>query len=269
MPARRLAPALLLALLVPGALAAQERERRSDAEWCRDGRGDDDRRTACEVRELTLDARSLLRVDGRANGGVRVDGYDGREIRVRARVQAHASSEGAARELVDAVRIAEGDVLRAEGPRDLGRREGWSVSYEIMVPRRIDLEVEANNGGITVTGVDGRMQLQTTNGGLHLTDVAGEVRGRTTNGGVTARLSGSRWNGAGLDVRATNGGVRLTLPADYGATLEAGTVNGGLHVDFPMTVQGRIGREVRAEIGGGGPPIRAYTTNGGVRVMRQ
>ena len=70
-------------------------------------------------------------------------------------------------------------------------------------------------------------------------------------------------------MRATNGGVRLMLPAGYGAALEAGTVNGGLTVDFPMTVQGRIGREVRAEIGGGGPPIRAYTTNGGVRVTRQ
>lgn len=268
MPARRLAPALLLALLAPAALAAQERERRSDAEWCRDG-SDDDRRTACEVRELTLDARALLRVDSRANGGVRIEGHDGRDIRVRARVRAHAANEGAAREMVDAVRIADDDVLRAEGPRIRGGREGWSVSYEIMVPRRTDLEVEATNGGIGVSGVSGRMQLQTTNGGVQLADVAGDVRARTTNGGVTARLSGSRWEGTGLDVRATNGGVRLMLPAGYGAALEAGTVNGGLHVDFPMTVQGRIGREVRAEIGGGGPPIRAYTTNGGVRVMRQ
>lgn len=268
MPARRLAPALALALLAPAALAAQDRERRSDAEWCRNDSNDDQRR-ACEVRELTLDARSLLRVDARANGGVRIEGYDGREIRVRARVQANAGNEGAAREIMDAVRIADGDVLRAEGPRGLGRREGWSVSYEIMVPRRIDLEVEASNGGISVTDVAGRMQLQTTNGGLQLADVAGDVRGRTTNGGVTARLSGDRWDGAGLDVRATNGGVRLMLPAGYGAALEAGTVNGGLTVDFPMTVQGRIGREVRAEIGGGGPPIRAYTTNGGVRVTRQ
>ncbi len=266
MPARRLA--LLLALLAPAALAAQERERRTDAEWCRDG-SNDERRTACEVRELTLDARSLLRVDGRANGGVRVEGHDGRDIRVRARVRAYAESEGEAREILDAVRIDDGDVLRAEGPRRLERRTGWSVQWEILVPRRIDLEVTATNGGVAVSGVDGRMQLQTTNGGVQLADVAGDVRARTTNGGVTARLSGNRWDGAGLDVRATNGGVRLVLPAGYGATLEAGTVNGGLQVDFPMTVQGRIGREVRAEIGGGGPPIRAYTTNGGVRVLRQ
>jgi hypothetical protein len=267
MPARRLA--LALALLAPAALAAQERERRSDADWCRDGWNDDDRRRVCEVRELTLAARSLLRVDGRANGGVRIEGYDGREIRVRARVQANAATEDAARGIMDAVRIADGEVLRADGPRDLGRREGWSVSYEIMVPRRMDLEVEANNGGIAVRDVSGRMQLETTNGGVQLANLAGDVRARTTNGGVTATLTGQRWDGAGLDVRATNGGVRLTLPASYGATLEAGTVNGGLTVDFPMTVQGRIGREVRAEIGGGGPPIRAHTTNGGVRIMRQ
>lgn len=268
----RLLPALAtLLLLAPAAAAAQVRDRASDAEWCDRGNGwnDGERRSHCEVRELTLDARSLLRVDGRANGGVRVEGWDGSDIRVRARVQANAETEAEAREIARLVRIADDDVLRAEGPTRLGRREGWSVSYEIMVPRRTDLEIDATNGGIGVRGVAGRMQLETRNGGLRLADVAGDVRGRTRNGGVVAELDGARWEGAGLDLETTNGGVRLVLPADYSATLETATVNGGMTVDFPVMVQGRIGRELRAELGRGGPTIRARTTNGGVRVERR
>ena len=68
MPARRLAPALALALLAPTALAAQDRERRSDAEWCRNDSNDDQRRalealknTVFEIREEIVNLRKKLK----------------------------------------------------------------------------------------------------------------------------------------------------------------------------------------------------------------
>ena len=94
------------------------------------------------------------------------------------------------------------------------------------------------------------------------------MRGRTTNGGVDATLAGNTWDGAGLDLRTTNGGVRLRVPDDYSARLETGTVNGGIDIDFPVTVQGRIGREFSTTLGNGGPLVRAATTNGHVKVSR-
>jgi hypothetical protein len=257
-------------VLAAAPLAAQRGadDRRSDEEWCRN-RNDGDRATHCEVRDLTLDARRQLRVDGRSNGGVRVEAWNRNTIQVRARVQANAGSASDARELVSAVRIDEGPVLRAEGPSDLGRRESWSVSYEIMVPRNTDLEIEASNGGIDVVGVNGTLELTTVNGGIHLASVAGDVRGRTSNGGVAVELSGDRWEGRGLDIETSNGGVRLLIPQGYSASLETGTVNGGVEIDFPVTLQGRIGRQLRTELGRGGAPIRVMTTNGGVSIRQR
>ena len=107
------------------------------------------------------------------------------------------------------------------------------------------------------------------NGGVHLTDVAGDVQGSTTNGGLHIELTGSSWDGEGLDVETTNGGVTIRVPEDYSARLETGTVNGGIDLDFPVTVQGRIGRRLTTTLGDGGPTIRAFTTNGGVRVTRR
>jgi DUF4097 and DUF4098 domain-containing protein YvlB len=95
------------------------------------------------------------------------------------------------------------------------------------------------------------------------------VHGGTTNGSVGVELSGDRWNGQGLDLRTTNGSVRLTLPSNYSAHLTTGTVNGGMNIDFPITLQGRINREISTDIGQGGAPIRVVTTNGGVSVRKR
>jgi hypothetical protein len=62
--------------------------------------------------------------------------------------------------------------------------------------------------------------------------------------------------------------VNLVVPEGYSAHLEAATTNGGFSVDFPITVSGRIGRRLSADLGSGGAPVRVVTTNGGVRVTR-
>lgn len=235
---------------------------------CRDDRGDDDERF-CEVRNYTLPATKSLRVDGRENGSVRVYAWDGNSIAVVAKVEAHGDTrneaQAAAREIT--VHTENGEV-GAEGPRDRGRN-GWAVSYSVFVPRSTDLSLTARNGGIGVDGVAGRMDLETSNGGLTLTDVNGDVRGTTVNGGLRVRLSGERWQGAGLDVRTTNGGLRLEIPENYSAELETSTVNGGMNVDFPVTVQGRLGRRLTTRLGQGGPTLRLSTINGGLSIRRR
>lgn len=224
----------------------------------------------CETRNSTLPASKSLDVDGRQNGGVVVHGWDKNQIQVTAMVQAQAETENEARDIAKQITVstANGEI-RADGPRESGRHTSWSVSYEIWVPRQTDLRLEARNGGVSADSVQGHIDMETTNGGIHVGHVSGDVRGVTVNGGVTADLDGDRWNGAGLELRTTNGGVRLTLPANYNARLETGTVNGGMNIDFPVTLQGRIGREIDTQLGSGGPSIRATTTNGGITIRRK
>lgn len=146
------------------------------------------------------------------------------------------------------------------------------MSYRINVPRKNDLDLNANNGGVSITGVHGNVRFDTTNGGVRLTDLAGRVSGSTRNGGLTVNLGGSRWEGDGIDVETSNGGVTLAIPDGYNAALDAGTTNGGLRVDFPVTVQGTLtGRRntLSTTLGSGGPEVRVRTTNGGVKIGRR
>jgi DUF4097 and DUF4098 domain-containing protein YvlB len=122
-----------------------------------------------------------------------------------------------------------------------------------MVPTKSNLSLETLNGGITIDEVQGNIDFEATNGGIHLSGLGGDVRGRTTNGGLKIELDGGRWEGEGLDVSTTNGGVTLYLPEDYSAELVIGTTNGGIRVDFPITVQGSIGKRLRTSLGKGGP----------------
>jgi hypothetical protein len=242
----------------------------TDADPCRDSndRGDDYYQH-CEVRESTLPA-GALNVDAGQNGGVSVEAWDRNDIRVRAIVRGSAREDSRARDIAGQVQVqAGGGRVYATGP-ELNRREWWSVSYRINVPRKNDLDLSATNGGITIVGVNGNLRFDTTNGGVKLQNVGGRVTGETRNGGVNVVLTGTRWDGEGLDVETSNGGVTVEIPQNYNAEFETRTVNGGLNIDFPITVQGELTsrRGITTTLGSGGPPVRVRTTNGGVRVRR-
>ena len=66
-----------------------------------------------------------------------------------------------------------------------------------------------------------------------------------------------------------NGGIRLSMPKGYSAELEAGTTHGGFTINFPVSVQGRLDRNLTTTLGSGGAKIRAMTTNGGVTIRQR
>ena len=258
---------LPLALLL-AATAAQAQSDDRAQRWLRNCNDDShrDRARFCEVREYSLRPTSQLMVNGGDNGGVSFIGWDRDEVKVVAMIQTSAGNDSEAAALAREVKVgAGGGRVQAQGPRSWGR-SSWSVSYNVYVPRRSNLQAVTKNGGVSAELVEGTMEFRATNGGIRLDRVGGDVRAETTNGGVNARLSGSTWRGRGLDLRTTNGGVDLKVPRGYNARLETGTVNGGMNVGFPITVRGRIGRHVETQLGSGGPLIRATTTNGGVKI---
>jgi hypothetical protein len=246
----------------------------NDADPCRSNviwrGGNDNYEQHCEVRESQLPA-GALNVDAGQNGGIVVEAWDGNNIRVRAVVQGSARDAARAREIAGQVQVQSGNGrVYATGPT-LDGRESWSVSYRINVPRKNDLDLRASNGGITIVGVSGNMRFDTTNGGVKLEDIGGRVNGETRNGGLNVTLSGDRWDGDGLDVQTSNGGVTLSLPENFNAELETRTVNGALRIDFPVTLQGELtlNRSLNTTLGSGGPLVRVRTTNGGVRISKR
>jgi hypothetical protein len=263
----------IAAIALVGAGSAQSRGRdsaRTGSLSCTDRNDDRDRATHCEMREDTIGGANPLDIDAGRNGGIRVRGWDRGDVLVRARIEAQAGTDADARRLVAGVRIdTAGGRIRPDGPETSGRDESWSVSFEINVPRSAMLTLNTNNGGIAIDDFRGTAKFHARNGGLALRNVGGDLRGDTTNGGVTLDVSGDHWDGSGLDVETHNGGINLNLPKGFSAELEAGTTHGRVSIDFPVTVQGSIGRHIETTLGSGGPKLRAITTNGGVTIRQR
>jgi hypothetical protein len=260
----------LSAAALPAAVPLFEQSG-AQSDWCRnDRRSNNDRETVCEVRQFVVTAAGTMEVNAEPNGGIEVEGGPRTDTLVLAKVVAQAETAQRAQQIASAVNVsAQPHNVSAEGPTGLGRREGWSVSYRLTVPPVSSLALKTTNGGISIRDVDGQIEFKTVNGGVRLVNLAGDVKGRTSNGGIDVDLDGPSWRGEGLDVETSNGGVTLRIPEHYSAHLETGTVNGGMNVDFPVTVQGRIDRQISANLGSGGAPIRVRTHNGGVRVSKK
>jgi hypothetical protein len=276
-PSLLLFPLALLLTQAPTAEAQRDRSsrtsRRSDdsRSWldrCRDNGNDDDDARFCEERTLGWRAQGglALTVDASPNGGVSVTGWDRDSVAVVVRIQTHGEDDAEARDIARQVRVTnDNGTLRADGP-GMRRHQSWSVSFEIMAPRRVDLSLDTQNGPLEVENVMGRLRLSAQNGPLSLQRVAGDVQARAQNGPLHVALTGTRWEGAGLDAETQNGPLVLEVPDGYNAELETGTINGPMDIGFPIMVQGRIGmggrRRITTTLGTGGATIRAVTTNG-------
>jgi hypothetical protein len=259
MRARPVIPMLVTLLsLVAAPLLAQR-----DA--CDSHRHDDERARVCEVRVLGGKGVRALRIDPGTNGGAEVEAWDRDSVAVRAKVVSYARTDEAAAALGREVKVTFANgVLAADGP-STGHREGWAVIFEVMVPRKLELDIETTNGPIEVAGVNGKLTLEAVNGPITLTGVSGDVRARLQNGPLTIALEGDHWDGVGLDASTVNGPLSIGIPEGYNAQLETGTRNGPFNTEIPITIQGRIGhvgQQISTKLGRGGATIRANTTNG-------
>jgi hypothetical protein len=258
-------PSFLLATIATGQTSAHAEHWRDNCErsW------NNDRARFCEERTYTVSPSTRISVDGGDNGGVSFYGSDRRDVKIVALVEATADDDATARNIASQVKVfTDGGRIRSEGP-STHNRESWSVSYDVYVPTQSNLDATTQNGGISAEDVRGDMSFDGTNGGINLSNVGGNVHAHTTNGGVVASLSGSSWQGQELDLQTTNGGATLYLPRGYNARLETGTTNGGMNVDFPITVSGSLTRRITTQLGSGGPLVRVVTTNGGVHIAER
>jgi DUF4097 and DUF4098 domain-containing protein YvlB len=236
---------------------------------CQEGNGwrnGGENKQFCETRDLTMTAPAgePLTIEGGANGGITVHGWDGPNVRIRAKVTSWASTEAEAQARVKSVSIAtSNNQLRATSAEEAER---YAVSYEVFVPRQTALALNTLNGGISLDHLLGEVKFHATNGGVSLQSLGGQVTGQTVNGGLNIKLSGKQWDGKGLDVETTNGGIHWKVPTDYSAQLFTSTNMGSIRTNMPVTKSGFLRRELATTLGKGGAPVKAVTTNGGVTV---
>ncbi len=125
-------------------------------------------------------------------------------------------------------------------------------------------EARAGSGSIRLTQVaPGDVFVRTGSGSSELHGVVGALRVKAGSGRI--EIDGQQegpWN-----VDTGSGSVRIKLPVDAAFNLDAQTGSGGITIDHPLTVQGKISKKhIRGDVRGGGDLLTVETGSGGIRI---
>ncbi len=149
-----------------------------------------------------------------------------------------------------------------------GGNNSFSVSYEVKVPRKIDLNIHTTNGDVEVKDISGRLRLESTNGSIVGRDIQGLTKCRTTNGSI--KVSFDEVSGEDeMNFKTTNGSIKLYLPESYGAKAELKTTNGHIDSDFSMSGSSyKSKKKFSGIINDGGHDLYCKTTNGNISLIK-
>jgi len=221
--------------------------------------------------EKTVDETRPLAANGEfslenTNGTVRLVTWD--ESRVRIEAVEHAASERALEELKVEI-TGEGDHLavRTRHPRPHWMGGAGKVDYRVSVPRGARVRVSTVNGRVEADGVAAALKASTVNGSVDVTGAGGEVQASAVNGSVDVVIARVDPSGRS-EITTTNGSVRLTLPRDTSADVEAHTVNGSVGCDFDLANESKSRRKIEGRIGSGGARFELGTVNGSAHIDR-
>ncbi len=135
-----------------------------------------------------------------------------------------------------------------------------------MRSARGQLDLSTSNGPITINGGGGLLNVETSNGRIDITADNVVVIGRTSNGGF--RFTGSLAPGRS-EMRTSNGGMDITLPADAQFIIDAETSNGKINSDFAVTSQDFSDNHLYGTVGDDpGVTLELHTSNGGIDLRR-
>ncbi|HYT65654.1 MAG TPA: DUF4097 family beta strand repeat-containing protein [Vicinamibacterales bacterium] len=221
----------------------------------------------------TLDVAGRVEI-GNVNGKITVEPSSGNTVEVTAVKKARGATPDAAKAALERATIVE-DVssARVQIHTKVTRMEGIvfnggnvHVDYRVKVPAAAEVRFTTVNGGIEVSGLQGRVTAETTNGGVTTRDVTGQLEATTTNGGLDIDLA--KVAEGGVKLECTNGGIKVRLPKDAKATIAATIANGGINAsDLPLDMNSdNSRRRLDAKMNGGGPRIQIDGTNGGIRL---
>ena len=211
----------------------------------------------------------LINVNGRINA----EASDGTAIEVKAERTAKATTEEAAKELLNRIEMREevgADRVRVEVRAPRSGPSGHDFTWTVRIPRGVSVDLRTVNGGVNMTNLEGEIVARTTNGAIKGYGLAAtSVDASTTNGGVEIELAKAVTSGT-YELDAVNGGVAIMLPPDSKADISGRCVNGGISTtDLELQLNGEQSRRrLNATLNGGGARITLDTVNGGVRIGR-
>jgi hypothetical protein len=147
----------------------------------------------------------------------------------------------------------------------------WKIDYRIRVPVAVDLEISAGRGPISLSGIDGAIDLTATESQTQMTLISGTVVATVESGRIDVRIPTRSWRGTGADLRIAAGDLNVELPAGFNGDIDADILRTGQINDMFLALElrekpGITDRIVRARAGAGGAVFKFTVGDGTIRI---
>lgn len=226
-----------------------------------------------------LQADQWVRIKN-VNGDIRAEAGPGDQVEVTA----SKSGPDAGQVRIEVVQESDGVTLCAVYPtgtwgeenRCSGEHEWHSsthnvharVDFTVRLPRNLLFDAQTVQGEVVAEHLGRRAIVSSVNGSVRVS-TSEWAQASSVNGNITAHFGSAGWADS-LKLATVNGQIDLEVPADFSAEVSFSSVNGRFSTDFPLTVQGGIGRgHVSGTIGAGGRRLKLETVNGSVELRKR
>ena len=212
------------------------------------------------------DHKVTLEIDA---GDVKIDGYNGDEVIIQASGYEAPPERAKGLKALYNSAVDNSGIGLAVTPSSSGLRiekaTRKQIKYTIRLPRKVAILYHQTNwqqSNLTISNMDGDLELRTNNGGIDLINVTGPVVANSTNGEIKivyASLSQEKPSA----ISTINGPVDITLPTSAKANMKLRSIHGEMYTDFDLGVKSQ--KDGLAKVGGGNN-IDGTTNGGGVEI---
>jgi hypothetical protein len=128
------------------------------------------------------------------------------------------------------------------------------------------VRVGTSGGEVKLDSIQGAVEANTSGGDVRLAAIEGKLLAKTSGGNVEAKIAGDN---KGVDLRTSGGDIRITVPKQFAANLDAHTSGGDVECDLPVLVtstRGKHNHELSGAINGGGNTLTLRTSGGDIDI---
>lgn len=130
-----------------------------------------------------------------------------------------------------------------------------------------DIKVSTSGGKISVSGFNGNVDVSTAGGDIVLDGKNGKIDASTAGGSIKLDYEGKNM---GIDMSTLGGNINASLPGDFDADADIGTLAGKITCDFAkVQKENHVSSFIRAKFNNGGETFKCTTSAGNITVTKK
>lgn len=243
------------------------------------------KRTTFKTEKIDFGAGGTITIIGAPQGSITVEGWQKNEVEISADIEVQAETEEDLAQLakingfildqdfghIRVVTVGTNDKnylkrVAKKFPKRLLDKP-FKVDYHIKVPLYSDLEINGGHGDLSLSNVEGTMQIRVLEGNANLTLTGGAVSGVFGSGNVNVKIASRSWRGRHADFQVASGTLNVELPQNLNANVNAtvlrtGKIENSVAALKPQARTTFTDKSITARAGNGGAQL-SFTVGDG------